>query len=236
MQPAQVPGAFWPLAYLAVAVLLLASWMGPGFARSAWDSADAAVFAFFNGANSEASWRTVVAALNSRWFDMVPGGLLVALYADWMLADEHRWLAARAWLGVALAAFTVLWLRIVVKGVLEIERISPSLAVPDAVNIETVLPAWLAVKGSSSGSFPGDHCAVATLVALVIGHVCGWRRGLAALALVPLASLPRLMGGGHWLTDIAVGGLASGLAGAALFLLGVRVWLNRARSRRLVQR
>lgn len=215
------------LSYLALAGLLLASFVAIDATRSAWLAADTATFRALNGSLVQAgAWQTFWAIANSRLFDAVPAALLLGLYAHWMAADAGRHWRARAGLGCALAVFTVLWVQKAVKPLLDDGRLSPTLVLPDAVRLESEpAVAWVPMlKDHAENSFPGDHAGVFLLVALVIGHVCGWRRGTVALLALPLLALPRLYGGGHWLSDQVVGGGFVGLAGAAIFLALARAF------------
>ncbi|MBK6727080.1 MAG: phosphatase PAP2 family protein [Xanthomonadales bacterium] len=209
------------LAYLALAGLMLASFLAVDATRAAWLGADAAAFRALNGSLAQpGAWQAFWAITNSRLFDAVPAALLLGLYAHWMAADGRRHWRARAGLGCALAVFTVLWVQKVIKPLLDDGRLSPTLVLPDAIRLESEpAVAWVPMlKDHAENSFPGDHAGVFLLVALVIGHVCGWRRGAVALLALPLLALPRLYGGGHWLSDQVVGGGFVGLVGAAGFL------------------
>lgn len=217
------------LADALVATALIESWFWPGPMRDAWDRADQATFFALNGSLVAHPLLADLFALgNSRLFDLLPALALLAIYGTWMVRDGRDALRARIMLGVALAAFVVVWQQVVVKNAINLYRDSASLVLVPPLDLRDAAPwvPWL--KTQSRESFPGDHTSVSLMVALIIGHVAGWRRGALALATVPLASLPRLYSGAHWLTDVLVGGFFCGLSGAALFLTGVRAWCRRA--------
>ena len=219
---------YWLACYLALAGLLLASFLAVDASRVAWLGADTGAFRALNGSLAQpGAWQTFWAIANSRLFDAVPAALLLGLYAHWMAADGRRHWRARAGLGCALTVFTVLWVQKVVEPLLDDGRLSPTLVLPDAVRLESEpAVAWVPMlKDHAENSFPGDHAGVFLLVALVIGHACGWRRGMVALLTLPLLALPRLYGGGHWLSDQVVGGGFVGLVGAAVFLGGTKLVL-----------
>ncbi|MBE8190479.1 MAG: phosphatase PAP2 family protein [Candidatus Thioglobus sp.] len=74
------------------------------------------------------------------------------------------------------------------------------------------------MKDSSSESFPGDH---ATVLLTWLGYCLFFRRNRwswAAAFLVIFFSLPRLIAGAHWLSDVLVGGLAIALVALAFGL------------------
>jgi membrane-associated phospholipid phosphatase len=215
--------------YAALGFALLASFLWLGDGPAGWQILDEQAFRRLNGSlDKPGAWQNLWAIANSRLFDAVPGAILLGLYAHWMWSDQGRHWRARALPGFALAAFTVLWVQKVVKPWLDHGRLSPTLVLPDPVRLASEpAVAWVPmVKDHSYDSFPGDHAGVFLLVALVIGHLCGWRRGAVALALLPLLMLPRLFGGGHWLSDQIAGGGFVGLVGAALFLALLRLVLE----------
>jgi membrane-associated phospholipid phosphatase len=216
---------WWAAAYLAAATLLLLSWMGPAWLRPLWDHWDMATFLALNGSLAEPGpWQTFWVMSNSRYFDLVPAALLLGVYATWLFAARAQAFRARLHLGLMMAVFNVVWLQIMMKGTLETLRDSPSLVVPEAIRIGSLVEWIPRVKDHSNHSFPGDHAAVGLLVALIILHAAGWKRGVAALAVAAFFSLPRLFGGGHWLTDVVIGGGFGALTGIAVFLVLRSVW------------
>jgi Kdo2-lipid A phosphotransferase len=215
-------------AYAALGLALLASFLWHDETRYGWLALDEDTFRWLNGSIARpGAWQSFWAVTNSRLFDVVPGALLLALYADWMWSDGGRHWRPRAGIGFGLAAFTLIWVQRIVKPLLDEDRPSPTLVLSGAIRLESEpAVAWVPMlKDHATDTFPGDHAGVFLLVALVIGHVCGWRRGLVALAMCPLLMLPRLFGGGHWLSDQLAGGGFVGLFGAALFLAMLRIGL-----------
>ena len=218
------------LGYAGLAFALLASFLWLPGSRAVWLQLDERVFRWANASLADPGpWQTFWALANSRLFDLVPAALMLGLYASWMFAERARHWRARAGLGVALAAFTLLWVQKIIKTWLDDGRLSPTLALPDPVRLEFERAVdWVPMlKDHAHNSFPGDHAGVSLLVALVIGHVCGWRRGAILIAALPLLMAPRVFGGAHWFSDQVVGGGFVGLAGAAVFLALARVYLRR---------
>jgi membrane-associated phospholipid phosphatase len=212
-------------AYAALALVLICSWAGPGFMRPLWDDWDQATFLALNRSLAEPGpWQTFWVLSNSRYFDVVPATLLLGIYATWMFGDDRSAFRARFRLGLLMALFTVVWLQLMMKGVLETLRDSPSIEVPEAVRIGDLIDWIPRVKDYSNHSFPGDHAAVGLLVALMVLHAAGWKRGVPTLMVAIFFSLPRLFGGGHWLTDVVIGGGFGALTGIAVFLLLRRLW------------
>jgi Kdo2-lipid A phosphotransferase len=216
---------WWAAGYTALALLLLVSWVGPAFLRPQWDAWDLSVFLTLNGSLAEAgAWQTFWVLSNSRYFDVVPAALLLGIFASWMFSGSPQEMRSRFRLGLMMALFNVLWLQVMMKGTLETLRDSPSLVVPEAIRIGPLIDWIPRVKDYSNHSFPGDHAAVGLLVALIVLHAAGWRRGLLTLAVALFFSLPRLFGGGHWLTDVVIGGGFGAFTGIAVFLLLRRFW------------
>ena len=212
---------FWPIGYAMVGFALLASWQWSESGRQLWQQLDEHTFRRLNGTLADpGAWQTFWALANSRLADVVPALLLLGPYAVWIYSGTRRHWSVRIGLGAGLAAFTLLWNQQVVKPWLDQGRLSPTLVLPDPVRLEhEPAVAWIPwVKDHAVHSFPGDHAGVFILVTLVIGHVCGWRLAWPALVALPFLMLPRLFGGGHWLSDQVVGGGFVGLVGAALFL------------------
>lgn len=215
---------WWVAAYLAAALLLL-SWVGPAYLRPLWDRWDVDAYLALNGSLTEPGlWQSFWVLSNRRYFDVVPAALLLGIFATWMFAGSPDVMRARLKLGVMMAVFNVVWVQLMMKRTLETLRDSPSLVVPDAFRIESLVDRIPNVKDHSNHSFTGDNAAAGVLVALIILHVADWKRGLAALAVAVFFGLPRLLGGGHWLTDVVIGGGVGALSGIAVFLLLRRVW------------
>ncbi len=214
--------------YALFGCALVWSWSSIEPVRNAWNHLDSRTFEILNGSmHPNTIWHLWWTLCNSRWFDLVPAILILLPFAMYLLEHRRKFMAQRIKLGFALAIFVGLWQRLVVKTFLEQERASPSLVVPDHVEIEAIY-SWIpAVKSTADFSFPGDHAGVLWLIALVIFHLCGKARGLFAMSVASLFCLPRLFGGAHWLSDVVVGGGASALLGASVFLHFVQLWQTR---------
>lgn len=212
-------------AYVLLGVALLLSWLAFDSSREIWDAWDETTYLNLNGSLAAGGdWLAFWAVCNSRYFDLVPGVLTLALYATYLFEQRGAFFAQRFKFGLAMATFTVLWLTLVIKGTLETERASPSLVYSEAIRIGKALEWVPRVKDYSDYSFPGDHAAILLLVSVIILHVCGRRRGAIALVITVLFALPRLVGGAHWLSDVVVGGGFAAFTGAAVFL-GLRRFL-----------
>jgi membrane-associated phospholipid phosphatase len=213
-------GAWHPAccaAGLVFAAALYFSWLAPP-TRRCWDALDLAVYHLFNPTLAAAgAWQSFWAVANWRPFDLVTAAIIFTFVLAWLRAGGSRHAHARL---AQFLAFCVLLLigKAVDHLLLDLagyRRQSPTLVFPDAVRLSELVT-WVQVKDRGSTVFPGDHAfvifATVGFIRICIGRGAGW---LAALLLVPF-TLPRLVIGAHWLTDIAVGGL-----GMALVLLAL---------------
>ena len=66
-------------------------------------------------------------------------------------------------------------------------------------------------KVSSHQSFPGDHGVASVLLVTGFTLLLGWRWAIPSAVVAVLNILPRLVGGGHWLSDVLVGGVCIAL-------------------------
>lgn len=205
--------------YALLATGLLASWLGPGLCRGAWDRLDALAFAMGNGSLAvDSAWTTFWAFANTRFFDAVVATAMLGLYADHAFSGRGRWVRERLWLGIAMALFTAVWMTFVMKLGVGQHRLSPTLVESGAFRLSEHYDWIVRVKDSARNSFPGDHVGVVVLVGLIVFHVADRWRGVAILLMGLPVAVPRVVGGAHWLTDQVVGGMSSGLLGAAVFL------------------
>lgn len=74
-------------------------------------------------------------------------------------------------------------------------------------------------KDDSTSSFPGDHGMMLLIFAGYMWRFFTFRSFLLAMLIVVVFSLPRIMIGAHWLTDIVVGSLSVVLVGLSWWLL-----------------
>ncbi len=218
------PGRALPLALAAVGVLLYAWWAIPDAA----EGLDLAAFRLLNGLiGVSPTLDRVWASTNLRWFDAATFATYAVLSFAWMFRDGRRFARRR---GAELFA-TLLVLAVARYGVDEViehtgyRRESPSMSVKEARMITDYVQGTKA-KYKSRYSFPGDHALVSTWVA--VHMALRSRRGfvVAALALTVTSWVPRMVVGGHWLTDNIVGGLGISLiVQGTLTAAGVLPWL-----------
>ncbi len=217
------PAASWrimDLAFsLALAALLVGSWIwGPS--RGVWDEIDYTVFRAANGVLSFSWWQRAWAYANHRNFDNI-GVVLFAgllLYVVVHFGSNVR----RNLISVGLLAVLIIGMKTATSGIIAVadsrlDRQSPTLVHEDALRLSQLVPDVKA-KDASQWSFPGDHAFVVLSILIYLGYcgdvisvrICTW------MAL--LWTLPRLIGGSHWFSDIAVGSTAMALTSTGLLM------------------
>jgi len=178
-----------------------------------WKAVDEAFFRLLNGTlTTEGLWTTLVAWTNTRIFDTI-WGIVMGLLCVWVFISPRYGAFKDRFARISAAAFGVVTTIVVAKLAFRgFERLSPGRYFDDFINLNEILPHINAKVGSSS-SFPGDH-GIASVM-LVLCFTVFFRTSphlvLIALPIAIVNSLPRLIAGGHWFSDIAVGGGAIGL-------------------------
>lgn len=194
------------------AVLLMLSFISPtGF--QLWRALDNHVFFVLNGTLSEGStWAWIWAWANTRYKDM----LLALVMLIFLVFPGFGF--KRPQLQQALVGFLVLMIVLVplryffyeAAKLLDLSGPSPSIVLSPAYLLTELFP-HIPAKDGSSRSFPGDHATVLILWAayLIMNTRC--LGSYLAVLLAALMILPRMVGGAHWLSDVAVGGFAVAL-------------------------
>lgn len=216
------------IALQLLAALLLFSFFS-SIGHELWRQLDRAVFYTLNGslAHSE-TWASFWAWMNTRYFDGLSALLMLVFLVFPGLGLERRQLQA-AFTGFLLLMLLMLPLRELLSDYAVSARFSgpsPSLQLQPAYLFSEQLP-HIPAKDSASTSFPGDHASV---LLIWIGFLLSIRRcpgTLVAAGLGLLLMLPRLFGGAHWFSDVAVGGLSLALTTLAWALATpVAHWLS----------
>ncbi len=220
-----------------VALLLFGSWLwGPS--RAVWDGIDEAIFRGLNQSlGLGRGWAGMWAVASSRYFDLVMAAILAGfiLRANFVFSRVE---VRRAFFTVGSLVLILLVLRVGFTGVVDHmgwQRGSPTRVSPDAIRLTVEFPGWkeyAKVKDASSRSFPGDHASVLLLWGIFLTLFArGWRMVLPLLVALAL-SLPRLVAGAHWFTDVVVGGtLLALLAIAWGYCTPGALWISRVAER-----
>lgn len=199
------------LMHLAAAILLLSFIHESG--HSLWRSLDAWVFYTLNGSLfANESWASFWAWMNTRELDAVSAVVMLVFLVFPGFGLKRNQLQA-GFTGFLLLMILMLPLREMLSEYSATSGLSgpsPSLQLEPAYRFSKELPD-IPAKDSASTSFPGDHASV---LMVWLGFLLFNARNLGTLAATALAlflMMPRLLGGAHWFTDAAVGGLSLAL-------------------------
>lgn len=199
----------------ALGVVLFLSWYlppGHGF----WAGIDNSIFFSFNNQMVDhPAFALLVAITNFRGFDLISllamGALYYAFWRREAPAGRRRMLA----IGITMLLSAVVLNQL--GHLLPVQHKSPTLTFENVHRVSelTGIPA----KDASSNSFPGDHGMMLMIFACFMWRYFGFRAFLTGAVIVIVFSLPRIMAGAHWFTDIAVGSLSVLLVGLSWVLL-----------------
>ncbi|QIQ22443.1 phosphatase PAP2 family protein [Zophobihabitans entericus] len=170
-----------------------------------WFNIDSAIFHFFNAPlSTNKVYLYLVAVTNYRLFDVIAFLAMALLYLHYFLKqskqDRRRMIAI---------GFTMLLMAVLIKQYgrfIPISHESPSLYF-DHVNRVSQLTNF-GTKDASGDSFPGDHGMMLMIFAAFMARYFGLKAFLYSAGIVVIFSLPRIMAGAHWFTDVYVGSLS----------------------------
>lgn len=198
----------WKLFFFwhSVIALLLLSLFSP---FSFWPPLDTACFRFLNAPLAHhPTARLFWAAANHSLADWLEDLCFLALSCAAILKTprgKRRTKTAQLLFAALLTAATILCVnRLLCRDLLSLRRASPTAILPHPVLLSDYFPSLL-VKVESSKSFPADHATTALLFACSYAYFVRGKLAVCALLYALLLSLPRLIVGAHWLSDIVVG-------------------------------
>ncbi|GKW22939.1 membrane protein [Pectobacterium carotovorum subsp. carotovorum] len=194
---------------------LFLSWYLPenhGF----WLTLDSHIFFYFNRLLVESpTFLHLVAITNNRAFDgcaLIAMGLLyLSFYVKATPAERRRLL---------IIGFIMLLTAVVLNQaghLLPVQHASPTLYFSDINRVSDLT--GIPTKDASSDSFPGDHGMMLMIFAAFMLRYFTRTAFAIGLTIMVVFSLPRIMIGAHWFTDIAVGSLSVVLVGLSWWLL-----------------
>jgi len=221
----------WPalaLSHVAALLLLLSYALPTGHAL--WQSWGASLFYSLNGTlESNGPWTWFWAWMNTREVDAASGLLLLMFLTFPLVLPRERLQAALCgFLSLMILMLPARELLSEVTQYYGLSGPSPS-RVLEPVHLLSELRPDIRAKDSASTSFPGDHASV---LLIWFGFLAfNGRRWLKVGVLGAIALwliLPRLIGGAHWLADVAVGGMAMALVTLSwAFASPLAHWINR---------
>ncbi|MFW3615052.1 phosphatase PAP2 family protein [Billgrantia antri] len=207
-EPSFAPGRILLLNLLGA--LLVWSWLSPGLLF--WTELDDAVFFTTNAWLSEAhdAWVLLVAAINTRVFDVISLLVLLALFMWAMNRDSRHPDRLLRWGGIGVTMLlAAVFIAQGVRLAIPYSHPSPTL-VYDYVNLVTLMVDF-PTKDSSGSSFPGDHGINLFLFAAFMWRFAGLRVALVSALYAVLLSAPRILSGAHWFSDVFFAALAINL-------------------------
>ncbi|KFW98026.1 phosphatase PAP2 family protein [Pectobacterium carotovorum] len=194
---------------------LFLSWYLPenhGF----WLTLDSHIFFYFNRLLVDSpTFLHLVAITNNRAFDgcaLVAMGLLYLSFYLKATPTERRRLL--------ILGFVMLLTAVVLNQaghLLPVQHASPTLYFSDVNRVSDLT--GIPTKDASSDSFPGDHGMMLMIFAAFMLRYFTRTAFAIGLTIMAIFSLPRIMIGAHWFTDIAVGSFSVVLVGLSWWLL-----------------
>ncbi len=195
-----------------IAFLLLLSFLIPsGF--DFWRQIDTPIFFTLNGSLDEGgAWAWIWAWANTRYKDMILAVimLLFLVFPGFGFQRNQLQQALVGFLALMILMIPFRFFFYEFAKLMDLTGPSPSITLLPSIMLTELFPN-IPAKDASSRSFPGDH---ATVLLLWAGYLLMNKRCLGsyfAAALAALMILPRLIGGAHWFSDVAVGGFVVAL-------------------------
>ncbi|MEQ9891424.1 phosphatase PAP2 family protein [Pectobacterium aroidearum] len=181
-----------------------------------WLTLDSHIFFYFNRLLVDSpAFLHLVAITNNRAFDgcaLIAMGLLyLSFYLKATPVERRRLLI----IGVVMLLTAVALNQ--AGHLLPVQHASPTLYFSDVNRVSDLT--GIPTKDASSDSFPGDHGMMLMIFAAFMLRYFTRTAFAIGLAIMVIFSLPRIMIGAHWFTDIAVGSLSVVLVGLSWWLL-----------------
>ncbi|BEO62304.1 membrane protein [Serratia marcescens] len=196
-------------------VALFLSWFLPAN-HGGWFTLDSAIFFFFNRhLATDPSFLHLVAITNNRAFDVISLLAMGLLYLYFYLKQGAAGRRRLVITGVVMLLTAVVLNQL--GHLLPVKHPSPTLTF-DNINRVSELTG-IPTKDASGDSFPGDHGMMLIIFSCFMLRYFGRSAFAIALLITLVFSLPRVMIGAHWFTDIAVGSLSVVLVGASWVLM-----------------
>ncbi|HFZ1935441.1 phosphatase PAP2 family protein [Serratia marcescens] len=196
-------------------VALFLSWFLPAN-HSGWFTLDSAIFFFFNRhLATDPAFLHLVAITNNRAFDVISLLAMGLLYLYFYLKQDAAGRRHLVITGVVMLLTAVVLNQL--GHLLPVKHPSPTLTFDNIHRVSELT--GIPTKDASSDSFPGDHGMMLIIFSCFMLRYFGRGAFAVALLITLVFSLPRVMIGAHWFTDIAVGSLSVVLVGASWVLM-----------------
>lgn len=185
-------------------IMLFLSWYLP-VDHGLWAAPDHTVFRFFNtplAANH--SLAVFIAVINNRAFDLAALLLMGLIYYTAFRKQDSAGKRRLVMAGIVMVVSAVLINQ--AGQAIPFNRYSPTLMLDSVHRVSDITGIF--TKDASKSSFPGDHGLMLMIFAAFVWRYAGFRYFSAAVLLVIIFSLPRIMAGAHWFSDIMAGSLS----------------------------
>ncbi|HCR3023506.1 phosphatase PAP2 family protein [Serratia marcescens] len=196
-------------------VALFLSWFLPAN-HGGWFTLDSAIFFFFNRhLATDPAFLHLVAITNNRAFDVISLLAMGLLYLYFYLKQDAAGRRRLVITGVVMLLTAVVLNQL--GHLLPVKHPSPTLTFDNIHRVSELT--GIPTKDASGDSFPGDHGMMLIIFSCFMLRYFGRGAFAVALLITLVFSLPRVMIGAHWFTDIAVGSLSVVLVGASWVLM-----------------
>ncbi|HEJ7881206.1 phosphatase PAP2 family protein [Serratia marcescens] len=196
-------------------VALFLSWFLPAN-HGGWFTLDSAIFFFFNRhLATDPAFLHLVAITNNRAFDAISLLAMGLLYLYFYLKQDAAGRRRLVITGVVMLLTAVVLNQL--GHLLPVKHPSPTLTFDNIHRVSELT--GIPTKDASGDSFPGDHGMMLIIFSCFMLRYFGRGAFAVALLITVIFSLPRVMIGAHWFTDIAVGSLSVVLVGASWVLM-----------------
>ncbi|MBM3198626.1 MAG: phosphatase PAP2 family protein [Chlamydiae bacterium] len=198
------------IAHLCVALLVTSLFLHPF--RTWWEPLDQGFFRIVNGwISTTPFWQHFWAMANHRLTDFIIEDVGFLLLFTWILIKTPRALrirkAAECIFVLLFGIFIILFANeLFFRQIVHIQRKSPTLVMDSFTKLSDSIT-WLKIKTESLKSFPGDHATTTLLSMVGFFYLTKGQRKIFFVAFLfgVFLSLPRLVVGAHWLTDVLIG-------------------------------
>ncbi|HEY0208707.1 phosphatase PAP2 family protein [Acerihabitans sp.] len=196
-----------------------------------WPRLDNAIFLASNHRVAAShAYAVFLAVTNYRAFDLISLLAMGLLYLYYFLHTPPRLRHRLISLGIVMLLSAVVLNQL--GHLLPVSRPSPTVFYQHNDSVVRVAQfTAIPTKDMSKDSFPGDHGMMLLIFTAYMLRYFGGRAFAWGMAIVVLFSLPRVMIGAHWFSDIAVGSLSVVLVGLSWWLMTgacdkAVVWFN----------
>lgn len=193
-----------PLFVSFAGIMLFLSWYLP-VDHGWWAIPDHAIFRFFNNPLAgNHSLAVFIAVINNRAFDLAALLLMGLVYYAAFRRQDSAGKRRLVMAGIVMVISAVLINQ--AGQAIPFNRLSPTLALDSVHRVSDI--SGIFTKDASKSSFPGDHGLMLMIFAAFAWRYAGFRYFTAAILLIVIFSLPRIMSGAHWFSDILAGSLS----------------------------